>query len=146
MNLEMVYTPARDVVNEVIDGEAVIINLTTGVYYSLIGVGGRIWDRLAKGHSPLQILDFILSEYQVDRNSARVDLESLLEELVNEHLMQPACTPTSPQPEAPVNGSRSYLQPRLEIYRDMGDLLALDPPAPGLSDIAWQAESAKRQE
>jgi hypothetical protein len=32
-----------------------------------------------------------------------------------------------------------YEAPVLNIYRDMGDLLALDPPTPGLYDIAWKA-------
>ena len=27
---------------------------------------------------------------------------------------------------------------RMNIYRDMGDLLALDPPTPGLGDTPWK--------
>jgi hypothetical protein len=31
-----------------------------------------------------------------------------------------------------------YEQPQLNIYRDMGDLLALDPPTPRLEATAWK--------
>jgi hypothetical protein len=31
-----------------------------------------------------------------------------------------------------------YELPKLNIYRDMGDLLALDPPVPGLGDTPWK--------
>ena len=31
-----------------------------------------------------------------------------------------------------------YAAPQLNVYRDMGDLLALDPPTPGLELTPWQ--------
>lgn len=32
----------------------------------------------------------------------------------------------------------AYSPPVLEVYTDMSDLLALDPPMPGLADIPWR--------
>jgi hypothetical protein len=37
-----------------------------------------------------------------------------------------------------VDGRAPYVPPALHIYRDMGQLLALDPPTPGLMDIDWK--------
>ena len=34
--------------------------------------------------------------------------------------------------------SGAYTPPVLEVYTDMSDLLALDPPMPGLADIPWR--------
>jgi len=31
-----------------------------------------------------------------------------------------------------------YEIPKINIYRDLGDLLALDPPVPGLGDTPWK--------
>jgi hypothetical protein len=31
-----------------------------------------------------------------------------------------------------------YETPQLLQYQDMAELLALDPPAPGLADVVWQ--------
>jgi len=36
---------------------------------------------------------------------------------------------------APQGAKAAYAPPALNIYRDMQDLLALDPPMPGLRDI-----------
>jgi len=36
-----------------------------------------------------------------------------------------------------------YEMPVLNIYRDMGDRLVLDPPIPGLQDIAWKDADAE---
>ena len=33
---------------------------------------------------------------------------------------------------------QAYESPKLNIYRDMGDLLALDPPTPGLEATPWK--------
>ncbi len=41
-------------------------------------------------------------------------------------------TPAHADPRLP------YTAPTLEIFRDMQDLLALDPPMAGLSDIPWK--------
>ena len=38
-----------------------------------------------------------------------------------------------------------YEAPTLNIYRDMGDLLALDPPMPGLADMAWKDPEEETQ-
>jgi hypothetical protein len=37
----------------------------------------------------------------------------------------------------------AYEPPKLNAYRDMGDLLALDPPMPGLEDIPWEGAEDK---
>jgi hypothetical protein len=43
-----------------------------------------------------------------------------------------AQTMTEPEAKLP------YELPKLNIYRDMGDLLALDPPVPGLGETPWK--------
>lgn len=40
---------APHVVHETIDGEAILIHLVTGTYYSLDGVGAELWGALAAG-------------------------------------------------------------------------------------------------
>ena len=47
MNLDSAYAPREEVASELIDGEAIIIDLSTGMYFSLDRVGGRIWALLA---------------------------------------------------------------------------------------------------
>jgi hypothetical protein len=37
----------------------------------------------------------------------------------------------------PPASTLAYEKPRLNIYRDMGNLLALDPPTPGIDDLLF---------
>ena len=122
-----------------IDGEAIIINLTTGVYYSMDGVGGRIWSLLESQHAVEEVAALIGSEYGVEAERSKGDVLQLAAQLFEEGLVlesdQEAATGT---PGAAVEGRLNYQAPELRIYRDMGDLLALDPPVPGLEPIPWE--------
>ena len=128
------------VVAKVIDGEAIIMNLTSGVYYSMDGVGGFIWERLEKGSSAREIAKAIVSHFEVEEDRAAEDLAALLEELREEGVIIPSEAEEASEIAWPDPPSErfAYIQPELNIYRDMGDLLALDPPAPGMQDIPWK--------
>jgi hypothetical protein len=78
----------------------------------------------------------IAADYAVPMERVFGDLRELTRELLAESLMIPA-TPAGPPaaPTARVAGSAPYQPPRLNIYRDMGNLLALDPPTPGIDDL-----------
>jgi hypothetical protein len=127
-------------VAKVIDGEAIIMNLSSGVYYSMDGVGGFIWERLEGGCGPEEIARAIATHYEVDESEAADDLGALLEELLEEGVIVSAEEERASEtawPDPPAE-RQVYARPELSIYRDMGDLLALDPPAPGMQDIPWK--------
>jgi hypothetical protein len=138
---------SEEVASKVIDEEAIIINLTTGVYYSMDRVGARIWS-LLEGHHDLGAIAAALElEYDAPLDRIQADVERLVGELKAEGLL--AATDEAPVVEAgPGNGGerREYVPPVLNIYRDMGDLLALDPPVPGLEPIPWNDPQAKQSE
>jgi hypothetical protein len=130
---------AERAAGDVIDGEAIIINLATGAYYSMQGIGGEIWAMIAERRDVSAMVERIAAAYDVDPASARHDLEAVLEQLLGEHLIRP-CPPAPAESAGLVPAAkRAYSAPRLEIYRDMEELLALDPPAPGMSQIAWKS-------
>jgi hypothetical protein len=62
-------------------GEAVILNLRTGVYYGLDSVGARIWSLVQKPIRVSDLIDILLSEYDVDPDRCKRDLLDLLTEL-----------------------------------------------------------------
>ncbi len=129
---------------EVIDGEAIIINLATGVYYSMEGIGGEIWSMIEARHSAGSILEEILASYDVDPDAARRDLEAVLGQMLDDGLIRriPG-TGHNGQAVSRSRETKPYVQPRLQVYRDMEDLLALDPPAPGMKRIAWNDGSGQ---
>ena len=149
MNLDSAYAPRQDVASELIDGEAIIIDLGTGMYFSLDGAAGRIWALLAELRSLNEILACLLAEYEVGAQVARDDLENLVTQLLAENLIVPAGEPRPSDRVASISVAAKipYQPVRLVVYRDMGDLLALDPPAPGLSEIVWrEGPSSERDE
>ena len=82
----------------------------------------------------------IVARYNVSTVQAEADFQRIAEELLQENLVTvsenngsaPMTTESRQQERLP------YEAPTLNIYRDMGDLLALDPPTPGLQDITWK--------
>jgi len=130
----------QEVAAKVIDGEAIIINLANGIYYSMDKVGALIWEMLAGGHSLAEVTTAVLARYDITREQTEADMQKLAAELMQENLLV-----VSQDAPAFLNGSTiefpeklPYEAPQLNIYRDMGDLLALDPPTPGLQDIVWK--------
>jgi hypothetical protein len=133
-----------EVAAEVIDGEAILINLSTGVYYSLDKTGAVIWENLAKGCSFDATLNMLLSKYDASAEQIRADLERLASELCNERLIlaQPNTIAPSENIVAASSLKETYESPKLHTYNDMGDLLALDPPMPKLSNVPWSNDQS----
>ena len=129
-----------DVNAEVIDGEAIIINVTTGVYYSLEDIGVYVWELLSVGNSLAETIQAVIERYPVPAEQASVDLEDFVSELIAEGLiLETNQYGSSSSTEVTTRDSvEHYKKPFLNIYRDMGDLLALDPPTPGLSLTPWE--------
>lgn len=133
-----------EVAAEVIDGEAILINLSSGVYYSLDKAGGLAWERIAAGRSLAEVVEAVAGRYEVSPAQAEADVLRLAGELLRENLVRPAAAApgagAAPAANSPPPERLPYETLTLTIYRDMGDLLALDPPMPALEDIPWKGE------
>ncbi|MFO1057447.1 MAG: PqqD family peptide modification chaperone [Dongiaceae bacterium] len=125
-----------EILAEVIDGEAIIMDLSKGGYYSLDRNGAAIWVLLAAGADPAEAAAAIAARYGVAPERAAADLAAIAGQLVAEGLLRPraADEPPAPAPalELPAAG---YETPILNKYGDMKDLLAFDPPIPEFSDL-----------
>jgi hypothetical protein len=141
LNLHHCFRPREEeVASKVIDGEAIIINLANGVYYSMDKVGAFVWDLLQAGHTLENVIAAIAEHYDVSRDQAESNVLELVQELVQENLVVSSENgkPAIAEPSAEQSDKLPYELPKLNIYRDMGDLLALDPPVPGLGDTPWK--------
>jgi hypothetical protein len=128
-----------EVTSKILDGEAIIINLSDGVYYSLVGPGTVVWAMASAGSGAEEIAGELIARYGETSDDVRADVESLLEKLAAERLLVPApegAAAGAVPEELPSGGD--YATPELEKYDDMSDMLALDPPLPGVRDLPWQ--------
>ena len=129
-----------EVTAEVFDGEAIILNLATGAYYSIDKAGGLIWTSIAAGHSVEETAATLVARYDVSPERARADVERVTDELIRERLVLTTEGQSPPQPAAErARPDRlPYATPSFNVYRDMGAMLALDPPMPRLDEIPWK--------
>ncbi len=68
--------------------EAVILELTQGVYYGLNAVGARIWELLKEPRTAGEIRDVILDEYDAEPEAVTRDLLGLLTDLADRGLIE----------------------------------------------------------
>jgi Coenzyme PQQ synthesis protein D (PqqD) len=129
-----------EITADVFDGEAIILNLATGAYYSIDKAGGLIWSMIAAGHSLEEVVAALRTRYDVPEAEAHADVERVVDDLVRENLVLASEGNQAPEPfpETTAPERVRYVTPTLNIYRDMGDMLALDPPMPRLDEIPWK--------
>jgi Coenzyme PQQ synthesis protein D (PqqD) len=133
---ERLGTRRGEVAAKVIDGEAILINLATGMYYSMGKVGGRIWSLIEEGCSTEDIAATIVSEYDVSAETAGADVEDLVGQLAAERLIEvkPADTASHDSRKIDITaGDAPYAKPELRKFSDMAEVFAMDPPLPGLA-------------
>ena len=87
LSLESRVAINDDVVSRELDGEAVILNLESGTYFSLNQVGTRIWSLLQDDGSLRRTFDVIHQEYDVAQEILERDILRLLEELLAKDLV-----------------------------------------------------------
>lgn len=127
---------APDVVFENFGDEAVILNLQTGSYYSLDGIGMFYWEHLSQGVPPSQIGDHICGSY-ADQASIAGDLDQLLARLHAEGLIRSskiarAVADVTSKSKLPAD----YARPQLSKFDDVADMLLLDP-VHDVSEVGW---------
>lgn len=117
------------VIAEVIDGEAIIVNLESGAYYSLRDSGAAIWDRLVQGATPAEAARALTGVYSDSVDVLQLGVETLLAQLLEERILMPGGqSPVDGLPAPSTNDSaRPFQMPVLDKYTDMTDLLLLDP-------------------
>jgi hypothetical protein len=77
-----------DVLINVFDGEAVVLNLKSERYFGLDQVGTRMWHVLTELGSLGAACETLLAEYDVEPATLRHDLENLIEQLVEHGLVE----------------------------------------------------------
>ncbi len=69
-------------------GEAVILNMQSGVYFGLNNVGARVWELVQQPVSVQTVQQTILTEYDVDAERCDHDIQTLLAKLIDAGLIQ----------------------------------------------------------
>lgn len=71
-----------------LEGETVLLNLETGIYHGLDGVGTRVWELVQEPRTVQAIRDALLAEYEVEPDVCLRDLLALLEQMRSAELIE----------------------------------------------------------
>lgn len=130
-----------EVAAEIVDGEAVMINLGTGMYYTLAGTGCEAWAMVEQRLTLGEMSEALATCYRVAPATVLTDLQRLAAELLDEGLVRVTSgdggvVSRVDAARAPSAADSAYAPPELCRYTDMAEVLALDPPLPVLKDDA----------
>jgi hypothetical protein len=119
------------VMHETIDDEVMIIDLTTGSYYSLRDAATDVWQAIDRGTTEDEIVRALALRYEGSSDEMRRAVSRLLDELVDEGLIEASSGEVN-QASAPAALGADTLRtpfrtPVLEKHTDMQDLILLDP-------------------
>jgi hypothetical protein len=71
-----------------VEDEVVILDVTSGRYFSLDGAGALVWERLEQDTTLGELVDAVVSAFDVDRETAAADIDELVAELAERGLIQ----------------------------------------------------------
>ena len=120
------------IVSEIIDGEAVIVNLANGYYYSLDRSAAEIWGWLQAGWSIADIFSAIRDRYDCSGTDPETTVRALIGTLVADKLI--ASRPDHPDGLSlmapglePSAAKKPFRAPSLQRFEDMQGFLLVDP-------------------
>ena len=82
------YTVSDDVLFQEVSGETVLLDLDSESYFGLDEIGTRIWKLLNDETSAGEMVDALLEEYEVGRETLEADVAELLENLLEAGLIK----------------------------------------------------------
>ena len=133
------------VIGETVDGEAVIVNLNSGAYYSLRDAGALLWSLLESRPTQAEIVQAMCQRYAGDASHIEVQVRELLTQIEAEELVRVLDDPdNSPTLRSTPAAASLFPFPSLELekFTDMADMLLLDP----IHEVDETAGSADRQD
>lgn len=114
------------VLYEELKGEAILVNLDSGSYFTVGGAGPVIWRLLDQGMTLAQIIDHFLPTPAATRSDIEAAVTSFVSEQAGDSLI---VLDASPRPafEEAASGGVGFSTPILSRYEDLQELLLLDP-------------------
>ena len=125
--------PSSRVAADTVEGEAVIVDLETGAYYTTEGVGCEVWELLASSRTTGDVVEVLRNRYDARDGEVEVYVQQMVTTLLAEGLMNVLDDDVAPfgedgVQEQPDVGTRPPFEPSEFVsYHDMRGLLLLDP-------------------
>ena len=125
----MWFVDPGKVISETLDGEAVIVDLSSGRYHAAAGVAATLWEGMRLGQSLDRIMTDVRCSYTAIPDDAEVAVQAFINSVVGAGLAVPARAAESAADDHPpvTVGSGPWSVPVLESHDDLADLMMIDP-------------------
>jgi hypothetical protein len=124
--------PADHIVAKLVDEEVIVINLLSGVYFSMEGAAAKIWRDLYSGISR-DALEEDARQAFPDCSTLHSDFDRFFGTLVADGLLVETANRPLPAEELEAMSWPSvYTAPGRMSFDDVAEMVALDPPLPEL--------------
>ena len=134
-------------VDETIEGEALVMDMVKGSYYSCVGSSAYAWNALATGVSPDDVAALLAARYGLAPADAQRDVDRFLAALLAEEMIvettESPPAPSSPEALDAMVPQLEYAALTLERFNDLADLILLDP-VHDVTEAGWPRNAAER--
>jgi len=87
LTLDSVITHDSGIISSEIDSESMLLNMENNNYYRLPATANRVWSMLAESISIAEIIETLLTEYNVNREQCDKDVFNFLHILLANSLI-----------------------------------------------------------
>jgi hypothetical protein len=128
------------IVDEMVDGECLVIDMVTGSYYGCDGPSAFAWLTFAGGSTAEEVGDALAARFPVDATTARAEADHLLVTLIGHELMvdrgdEPPVAVA--EATATYDGTTDAYTPlAIDAFTDLADIILLDP-VHDVSEAGW---------
>lgn len=135
---QLVYAVAsEDIVFESFDGEAVVLDLSTGKYFGFSDSGSRIWQALSSGVAAHALVGQAAGGATISLAELDGFISQLLEFGLLVRAIDAPAQPLSGELLAQLAGTSEPL--KVDIHDDLADLIVVDPIHEVQEPLGWPA-------
>jgi hypothetical protein len=119
-----IRTDVPHIAAELFDGELVVANYDSGIYYSIAPGGALVWQGLRHGLTPDALVEWLAAAFPSEPDLAP-RIRAFIQRLTDENLLAPSDTPEQGGPLPELGDTFGALE--IERFEDLQELLLLDP-------------------
>ncbi len=117
-----------NIINDIFGEEVVLVNLESGVYYSLRSSATQIWKGIIYQYSIEELVIDLMEIYQANENELLAEVQQFIQTLLEKKIIKEADFDHKIIVEsAPMSEKVAFLSPIIETFSDMQEILLLDP-------------------
>lgn len=125
---------------EIFDKEAVVVNFITGKYFGITGSGPDIWRIFENPCTVEQLTGLLKSAYTDIKDEQISDVTAFIDSLLKEGLLIAVDKCEDISINLPVDITGKFLEPVLDVYDDLQELIVLDPVHEIDPERGWPAQ------